>query len=214
MLRSKDIGLLAIGGSQASLRRAWLQNNLLVDKAMKSHSKCDECVRYSSLLAGMVGKVDEASNANRAAIRELSSNHMLEMGARVRTDNDDSVKAEQRADQSLSLCNERADPARLPRPSSARAPYQTGTPYSSAGAPAPQQSSRRPEVICVALEPITPLLVLFLLPRQHRALHCHELQALLCVQVTDKVTVALSTATFSGIVQKNAYFERASSRSS
>jgi len=47
---------------------------------MKSHSKCDECVRYSSLLAGMVGKVDGASNANRAAIRELSSNHMLEMG--------------------------------------------------------------------------------------------------------------------------------------
>ena len=59
------------------IKLAWMSISALVDKAMKTHSKCDCCAWYGSRLFGLQGKVDLISCGERASIRREEALHRI-----------------------------------------------------------------------------------------------------------------------------------------
>ncbi|MDC0526085.1 hypothetical protein OAO87_03705 [bacterium] len=57
----------------------------LVDKAMKTHSKCDCCAWFGARLFGLQGKVDLLSCSSRAPSETRSEGTTLSIASSVRT---------------------------------------------------------------------------------------------------------------------------------
>ena len=59
------------------IKLAWQSMSNLVEKAMKTHSKCDCCAWFGARLFGLTGKVDHLSCAERDMIRREDALHRV-----------------------------------------------------------------------------------------------------------------------------------------
>ena len=70
--KEKEIDLTI---SRKLFTQAWRSVAHLIDKAMKSHSKCDICARFDAVLCSLVGKTDDATVQLRKELRKLKAEH-------------------------------------------------------------------------------------------------------------------------------------------